>query len=115
MSRRTVSLMLALATLGLGAYACWPRKADLRSFDPAAMARLEAAMWRDYYGRHYPQLFYHLYEVSRTQFGFAPLDSVRIALAAAQAARTFQLTRSREAANAALPQLMTYYTNLQKD
>jgi len=34
MSRRTVLLMLALAALGLGAYACWPRKADLRSFDP---------------------------------------------------------------------------------
>ena len=109
MSRRTVLLMLALAALGLGAYACWPRKADLRSFDPAAMARLETAMWRDYYDRHYPTLFFHLYRVSRTQFGFAPLDSVRIALAAAQAARTFQPTRSREAANASLPDLVTYY------
>jgi hypothetical protein len=92
MSRRTVLLMPVLAALGLGAYACWPRKADLRSFDPAAMARLETAMWRDYYDRHYPTLFYHLYEVSRTQFGFSPLDSLRIALAAAQAARIFQPT-----------------------
>jgi len=33
------------------------------------MARLETAMWRDYYDRHYPTLFYHLYELSRTQFG----------------------------------------------
>jgi hypothetical protein len=73
MSRRTVLLMLALAVLGI----CWPRKADLRSFDPAAMARLETAMWRDYYDKHYPTLVYHLYEVSRTQFGFSPLGTKR--------------------------------------
>jgi hypothetical protein len=54
-------------------------------------------------------LFCHLYEMSRTQFGFSPLDSFRIALAAAQAAKAFQPTRSREAANAALPPLVTYY------
>jgi hypothetical protein len=80
------------------AYAAAPRSADLRGFDPAGMARLETAMWRDYYERHYPSLFYHLYESSRTQFGFSPLDSVRIALSAAQAAKTFQPTHSRGAA-----------------
>ena len=47
--------------------------------------------------------------LSRTQFGFSPLDSFRIALAAAQAAKAFQPTRSREAADAALPPLVTYY------
>jgi hypothetical protein len=71
------------------------------------MARLETAMWRDYYEKHYPGLFYHLYELSRTQFGFSPLDSFRIALSAAEAAKTFQPTR-REA-DAALPSLVTYY------
>ena len=109
MGRRAIVLTLALTAAAIGGYVCWPRKADLRSFDPAAMARLETAMWRDYYDKHYPTLFYHLYEVSRAQFGFAPSDSVRIALAAAQAAKTFQPTRSREAANAALPALVTYY------
>jgi hypothetical protein len=109
MRRKPVVLMLALAMLGLGAYACWPRKADLRGFEPVAMARLETAMWRDYYERHYPTLFYHLYEVSLTQFGFSPLDSLGIALAAARAAKTFQPTRSREAANAAAPELVKYY------
>ena len=73
------------------------------------MARLETAMWRDYYEKHYAALFYHLYQVSRTQFGFAPLDSFRIALSAAQAARAFQPTRSRAEADAALPYLLTYY------
>jgi hypothetical protein len=26
-------------------YACWPWQADLRAFDPPAMASLETAMW----------------------------------------------------------------------
>jgi hypothetical protein len=81
----------------------------LRGFDPAETARLETAMWRDYYEKRYVALFGHLYELSRTQFGFAPLDSFRIALSAAQAAKAFQPTRSREAANAALPPLVTYF------
>ena len=106
---RTVAFVVALLLGTLGANASWPRKADLRSFEPAEMARLETAMWRDYYDKRYPALFYHLYELSRTQFGFSPLDSLRIAWAAARAARAFQPTRSREAANAALPPLVTYY------
>lgn len=113
MGRRTIILVLALAIGTAGIYGCWPRKADLRAFDPAAMAQLETAMWRDYYEKHYPRLFYRLYELSRTQFGFSPLDSFRIALSAAQAAKTFQPTRSRAEADAALPQLVTYYRLLQ--
>ena len=66
-------------------------------------------MWRDYYEKRHVALFGHLYELSRTQFGFSPLDSFRIALSAAQVAKAFQPTRSRETANAALPPLVTYY------
>ena len=113
MNRRTgiLTLLLVFALLlgAIGACASWPRHADLRRFEPADIARLETAMWRDYYEKRYPALFYHLYELSRTQFGFSPLDSFRIALAAARAAKAFQPTRSREAANAALPPLVTYY------
>jgi hypothetical protein len=104
--------IIGIVVLAIGAaalYACWPRQADLRAFDPPAMARLETAMWRDYYEKHYPRLFYHLYEMSRTQFGFAPLDSLRIAPSAARAAGAFQPTRSRLEADAALPDLVTYY------
>ena len=111
MHRRTVRPALALAAVllgGLVAYAAWPRHADLCAFEPAEIARLETAMWRDYYEKRYGALFYHLYALSRTQFGFSPLDSLRVAWAAAQAARAFQPTRSREAANAALPTLVTY-------
>ena len=113
MGRRTIISVLTLAVAAAGIYLCWPRKADLRAFDPAEMARLETAMWRDYYEKHYPSLFYRLYELSRTQFGFSPLDSFRIALSAAQAAKTFQPTRSRREADAALPSLLTHYRLLQ--
>jgi hypothetical protein len=113
MGRRAILLILVLAVGAAGLYLCWPRKADLRAFDPAEMARLETAMWRDYYEKHYPRLFYHLYQLSRTQFGFSPLDSLRIALSAAQAAKIFQPTRSRAEADAALPPLVTYYRLLQ--
>lgn len=41
--------------------------------------------------------------------GFSPLDSLRIALAAARAAKAFQPTRSREAADTALPKVVSYY------
>ena len=109
MNRRTVILTLALLLGAIGTYASWPRHADLRSFEAAGIARLETAMWRDYYERRYVALFGHLYELSRTQFGFSPLDSFWIALAAAQAAKAFQPTRSHEAADAALPPLVTYY------
>ena len=109
MNRRTVIFALALAGVASGSYAAWPRHADLRGFEPAEIAELETAMWRDYYERRYPALFYHLYALSRTQFGFSPLDSVRIALSAARAAKAFQPTRSRAAATAAMPQLVVYY------
>src|ERR1700748_398943 len=100
MGRRTFLVIVISAIAAAGIYLCWPRKADLRAFDPAAMAHLETAMWRDYYEKHYPRLFYHLYELSRTQFGFSPLVSFRIALSAARAAKTFQPTRSRAGADA---------------
>jgi hypothetical protein len=111
---RKVILAATLLIAALLAYACIPRNADLRAFDPDEMARLETAMWRDYYDKRYPALFYHLYESSRAQFGFSPLLSLRIALAAAEAAKTFQPTKSRREADAALPYLVSY-SGLLKD
>ena len=106
---RKMMVAVALVAAAVAAYAGMPRKADLRAFDAAEMALLETAMWRDYYEKRYPALFYHLYESSRRQFGFSPLDSARIALSAAQAARAFQPTRSRDEADVARPYLVTYY------
>jgi hypothetical protein len=106
--RKMILGTTAVAAL-VAAYAVIPRQADLRSFEPSEMARLETAMWRDYYDKRYPALFYHLYASTRTQFGFSPLTSLHIALSAAEAARTFQPTRSRQEADAALPSLLAYY------
>jgi hypothetical protein len=109
MSVRKIILGTTAAAALVVAYAVIPRQADLRSFDPSEIARLETAMWRDYYDKRYAALFYHLYASTRTQFGFSPLRSVHIALSAAEAARTFQPTRSRREADAALPGLVAYY------
>jgi hypothetical protein len=106
---RRNAAIVCLAVLAIALYWSIPRKADLRTFDPARMAVLETAMWRDYYDKRYANLFFNLYLSSRDEFGFSPLDSLKIALAAANAARTFQPTRSRDEANAALPALVTYY------
>jgi hypothetical protein len=71
-------------------------------------------MWRDYYNKHYIQLFWDVYASSRSEFRFSPLDSFRIALAAAHAAKLFQPTRSREEASVALPPLEVYFGLLRK-
>ncbi|MCP3382942.1 hypothetical protein NLM31_21480 [Bradyrhizobium sp. CCGUVB4N] len=109
MSVRKTILGVAAAAVLVAAYAAIPRHADLRAFDPAEMARLETAMWRDYYDKRYVALFYHLYESTRTQFGFSPFRSLHVALSAAEAARAFQPTRSRREADGALPALVAYY------
>ena len=64
--------------------------------------------------KHYLRLFWDLYRSSRSEFRFSPLDSFRVALAAAHAARLFQPTKSREEASVALPPLEVYYGLLRK-
>ena len=104
-----IALVLAAAIVGLAAYMVFPRHPDLRSFDPETMARTETAMWRHYYEKRYAALFANLYGLSRREFGFSPWDSLRIAVAAARAARSFQPSTSRREANAALPMLRDYF------
>jgi hypothetical protein len=108
--RRRQVIGIILGALALAAiYVCLPRHADLTRFDPGRMAHLETDMWRDYYDKRYLALFGNLYEVARGEYGFSPLDSFRLALAAASAAKAFQPTTSREQAEAALPALTDYF------
>lgn len=111
--RRRQIIGIILAALALAAiYVCVPRRADLTKFDPGRMARRETDMWRAYYDKRYLALFGNLYEVARGEYGFSPLDSLRLAIAAAGAAKTFQPTTSREQAEAALPALVDYFSIL---
>lgn len=112
--RQSYKIALGLILLGAVLYAVIPRNADLRAFNPQRMAQREAEMWRDYYDKHYVQLFWDVYASSRREFRFSPLDSARIALAASHAAKLFQPTTSREEASVALPPLEVYYGLLRK-
>jgi hypothetical protein len=104
-----IAVVLAAAIMGLAAYMVFPRHPDLRAFDPETMARTETLTWRHYYEKRYAALFADLYGLSRREFGFSPWDSLRIAVAAARAARSFQPSTSRQEANAALPMLRDYF------
>jgi hypothetical protein len=112
--RRGFRWLTAAFLLGLAAYVFWPRDAHLRLFDPARVARLETRMWRSYYEQRYAALFADLYTLNREDYGFSPADSLAIAWYAAQAARTFQPTRSRAEAQSALPLLERYYAVLRR-
>jgi hypothetical protein len=112
--RQSYKIAIGLVLFGALLYATIPRNSDLRDFDPQRLARRETAMWRDYYDKHYVRLFLRLYRSSRSEFNFTPLDSFRVALAAAHAARLFQPTKSREEAAVALPPLEVYYGLLRK-
>ncbi len=68
--RKTLVLAAALLLLHVVGDIFLPLKADLRSFDPHDMARLETAMWQSYYDRKPVTLFFELAEMLRTQFGF---------------------------------------------
>jgi len=67
MRRRVVVLVLALAVAAIDAYACWRERRICD--EPAAMARLETAMWRDYYDKYYPTLFCHAWIRRRARRG----------------------------------------------
>ena len=107
--RRLIAGAIVAVVAAALCYSAIPRRADLRAFDPDEMARLETAMWRHYYEKRYVALFLDLYQVARGQQGFSPLDSVRLAVAAARAAKSFQPSTSRTHAEAAIPHLEGYF------
>lgn len=112
-SRRKLRLPVLLVLLAaLGALAAVPRQADLTRFDPDKTARIETQMWRHYYDKRFVPLFADLYLLARDEQGFSPLDSARIAIAAARAARAFQPTTSRAEAQVAAPLLVDYFSVL---
>jgi hypothetical protein len=109
-NRRARWMVWSATVLAAGlVYAGWPRRVDLRHFDPAALGRMETAMWRQYYERRYASLIATLYDLNRSEYGFSPWDSARLSFYAGRAAAAFQPTASRPEAEAALPYLERYF------
>lgn len=107
--RRALLSLTSLVLVLICVWIFWPRQPDVRGFDPDAAAGLEARMWRHYYERKHQALVLDLYRLARCQYGFSPSDSIRIAWHAGMAAAAFQPTRSRQEAQAALPELERYF------
>ncbi|HNR08832.1 MAG TPA: hypothetical protein PKM27_16050 [Saprospiraceae bacterium] len=113
MKRRTivVILLVVLATaLAFDLYL--PVKKDFRQFDPAAVGRLDAEMWRSYYEKRPVRLFFQLSRLMRTQFHAPYIRSHFIAYQSAKAAFVFKEGRNRIQYAGALPYLKTYFSQL---
>jgi hypothetical protein len=91
-----------------------PLHRDLRRFDPDAVARLETAMWRDYYDRRPAALFADLAESLHMQFGFPLLRSYAGAWHAAAAAFIFKDGHDRDDYRRALPALRAYFESIRR-
>ena len=70
--RRRLLALLVVSVLVSLVWFFWPARPNLAGFDPAAMAQLETAMWRDYHGQRWLPLLGHTddewREVSRQLF-----------------------------------------------
>jgi hypothetical protein len=111
MSRRSRTV-LVVGVLVLAAAMLWaviPGPDRFRTFDAQAVAHAETELWRAYYERRRLSLLSGLMLSAHRNFGLSPYDSARAGLAAAEAARTFQRSRSRAEARSALPTLTRYF------
>lgn len=110
MKRTLLALAATAAISAISAFSLRSSPAvDLRRFDPRETARIETALWRDYYGRHRAMLFLRLAALLRSQYGQPFLRSHITAFHAARAAFVFQNGKSRADYDKALPDLRSYY------
>lgn len=91
-----------------------PRKHSIRQFDPAAVARLETAMWRSYYDKNPVLLFWQLAKGLREQFHAPFWRSFGLAFQATNAAFVFKQGQSQTDYRQALPTLVDYYQSIQE-
>ena len=115
LKKRWVALALLALLLAWAAFDLYgPRSTSMRSFDPNEVARLETAMWRSYYSRERVKLFTELSELLRTQYNLPYVRSNKVAYSAAKAAFVFKDGRSRADYEKALPDLRSFYTEIQR-
>jgi len=100
----TVTLALAVAVGVWFQHAV--SKPNMMGFDPQEMGRLESAMWRRYYERHWPQLACQTMEGACGQYRFSWWDGSLLSLHAARAALFF---RKKTDDPRCLPELDRYY------
>lgn len=112
--RRKVLWRIALVGLFLGMVflIVTPWRGSIWQFDPDRIARLEADMWRHYYEKRFVALAWDLYAGVRESYHISPLDAALTAWDAAHAAKVFQSSRNREAAEQAIPILENCYRRL---
>ncbi len=91
-----------------------PRRTDIRRFDADEVARMETAMWRSYYSRERFLLFRQLAELLRTQYQLPYLRSNLTAYRGAKAAFVFKAGKSRADYERALPDLVSFYTEIRR-
>jgi hypothetical protein len=87
----------------------YPRQYDLRRFDYAAVARLDAAMWRSYYEKKPLVLFWQSAELMRKQLNAPFWRSFVMAYHVAKSAFLFKEGKNRTDYGKALPDLEKFY------
>lgn len=109
MNKKLLVLALGLLAGWVVSDLYWPRRVDLRQFEPAEVARLDAAMWRSYYEKKPLLLFWQSATLVREQMKAPFWRSFVIAYHAAKAAFIFKDGKNRTDYNRALPDLEAFY------
>jgi len=102
---RIAALTLA-AIVGLVAGQHLLARPDCGGFDPVAMGRIEADMWRNYYSHRWGRLGLGLLRATCGQYGFSWWDGIRVAAHAGRAAALFRVNTDDPRC---LPELERYY------
>lgn len=108
--------MRKFALIGLGlcslfvVWLVWPAApVDLRAVNAPALAQREAAAWRAYYEERYPVLFWQVFQVTYSEYGFSLWDSLRMSVDAAMAGMSFRNSNDPGDIARALTGIEKYY------
>jgi hypothetical protein len=87
----------------------FPKKSNLRIFDPMETSKLDTEMWRSYYEKKPLKLYFQSTELMRKQLKAPFWRSLMISYNVAKAAFLFKDGKNRTDYNEALPYLEKYY------